>query len=99
VAGIGAKMTVVIVTTLFNRKGFGEEREFAGPSMSTGDLVVLVGVWSDGKPQGDVTILQVSDIGWKVMNPFFGALEATDLFNVLPLPQTAIFSLFLSRRA
>lgn len=83
--------------SLYNRKGFGEEHEFAGPSMSEGDLVVLVGVWSDGKPQGDVTVLQVASFGWKVVNPTL--TDANVIFNVLPLPATAILALTLSRRA
>jgi hypothetical protein len=81
---------------LYNR-GSGREREFAGPSMSVGDLVVLVGVWSNGAVQKGVTVLQVADCGWKVLNPVL--TDAKMIFNVLPLPATAINFLELSRRA
>lgn len=58
--------------SMYNRKGVNDEgvnldpneREFAGPSMSVGDLVVLVGVTSS-----DVTILQVASVGWTILNP------------------------------
>jgi hypothetical protein len=65
--------------------------------MSVGDLVVLVGCWSNGMLQNDVTVLQVADCGWTVLNPVL--TDAAALFAVLPLPATAILSLKLSRRA
>ena len=43
--------------SLFNRKGYGEERDFFGPSMSTGDLVAFV--------RGNtITLLQVAEFGF-----------------------------------
>jgi len=52
--------------SLFNRKGFGEEREFPGPSMSTGDLVALVCVPTEPGEliKLGVTLLQVADCGF-----------------------------------
>jgi hypothetical protein len=84
--------------SMFNRKDNDpNEREFAGPSMSVGDLVVILGCWSDGKLQNDVTVLQVASCGWKVLNPTI--TDAKSFFEVLPLPATAILALELSRRA
>ena len=93
--------------SMYNRKGYYDEagtqkidpneREFAGPSMSVGDLVVMVGYWNGGTLQGDVTVLQVASCGWRVINPVLA--DAKVLFDVLPLPATAILHLELSRRA
>jgi hypothetical protein len=79
--------------SLYNRKGFGDEREFAGPSMSVGDLVVLI-------CQNSVTLLQCASVGFVVVNDkLVEAGNADDLFEALPIPEMAVLALTLSRRA